>query len=143
MLVESLTSDWREVLLHTPFSVTPPPSPFQSENPGIVIMSLVRTHTHTQQPIQFLWLPNRMRWALRQLMCSSHLISLFNRQGLFTESALFHIFMVYFFFISPSSESFVCYLTPPLPIQTKLVRFWYSLSLFLYISLLFKRKKGK
>lgn len=65
MLVESLTSDWREVLLHTPFSVTPPPSPFQSENPGIVIMSLVRTHartrTHAQQPIQFLWLPNRMR----------------------------------------------------------------------------------
>lgn len=48
MLVESLTSDWREVLLHTPFSVTPPPTPFQSENPGIVIMSLVRTHTHTQ-----------------------------------------------------------------------------------------------
>ena len=46
MLVESLTSDWREVLLHTPFSVTPPPSPFQSENPGIVIMSLVRTHAH-------------------------------------------------------------------------------------------------
>ena len=47
MLVESLTSDWREVLLHTPFSVTPPPSPFQSENPGIVIMSLVRTHART------------------------------------------------------------------------------------------------
>ena len=48
MLVESLTSDWREVLLHTPFSVTPPPSPFQSENPGIVIMSLVRTHARTR-----------------------------------------------------------------------------------------------
>ena len=47
MLVESLTSDWREVLLHTPFSFTPPPSPFRSENPGIVIMSLVRTHAHT------------------------------------------------------------------------------------------------
>jgi hypothetical protein len=67
MLVESLTSDWREVLLHTPICVTPPTLTISVRKPRncdneLTTQTHTRTHarthadTHTQLPIQFLWL---------------------------------------------------------------------------------------
>jgi hypothetical protein len=132
----SLTSDWREVLLPTPVT-NASTSLFQPDSPGAAIMSLVRdTHTHRHITI----VTNTVSMVTNETelwdvfcysSCMVHtLFPFFNRFGLFTVSALCHIFMDSSLHLSSLSilffpERFDSYLT-----LSKYIKKWQYFNIF-------------